>query len=119
MPIDPVAMDALLSRMNAMRETMQRTGAALGTPAAAGAQGVAGKAAAGDFAATLKASIAEVDGAQKASAAITQRFQLGDRDVSLEQTMVSMAKAQLSFQQMIQVRNKVVQAYQDIMNMPI
>lgn len=117
MPIDPVAMDALLARMNTMRESLQRTGAALGAPAAAA---VAGRPApAADFTATLKASIAEVDAAQKASAAATQRFQLGDPQVSLEETMVAMAKANLSFQQMIQVRNKVVAAYQDIMNMPV
>ena len=119
MPIDPVAMDALLAKMNAMRETVQRTGAALSgvAPAAgpAGARGAVGV----DFASTLKASIAEVDAAQKASAAVTQRFQLGDAQVSLEETMVAMAKANLSFQQMVQVRNKVVAAYQDIMNMPL
>jgi flagellar hook-basal body complex protein FliE len=119
MPIDPVAMDALLAKMNAMRETVQRTGTALSGPA--GVPGAAGATAAvpADFAATLKASIAEVDAAQKASAAVTQRFQLGDPKVSLEETMVAMAKANLSFQQMVQVRNKVVAAYQDIMNMPI
>lgn len=120
MPIDPVAMDTLLAKMNAMRETMQRTGAAaagIAAPADAARGGQAG--APVDFAATLRASLAEVDAAQKTSAAITQRFQLGDSAVSLEETMVAMAKASLSFQQMIQVRNKVVAAYQDIMNMPI
>ncbi|HEX4884952.1 MAG TPA: flagellar hook-basal body complex protein FliE [Casimicrobiaceae bacterium] len=119
MPIDPVSMDALLAKMNAMRDTVQRTGAALSGAAPVDAPASAKGGGSVDFAATLKASIAEVDAAQKASAAVTQRFQLGDPQVSLEETMVAMAKANLSFQQMVQVRNKVVAAYQDIMNMPI
>ena len=110
MPIDTVSMDALLAKMNAIRETMP----GLGAPAA-------GKAAAPtpDFAATLKASIEGVDASQKASADLSQRFQLGDSTVTLEETMVAMAKANLSFQQMVQVRNKVIAAYHDIMNMPV
>jgi flagellar hook-basal body complex protein FliE len=112
MPIDPASMDALLSRMNAMREAM-----ALAKPGAATAAKAA--ASAPDFSSALKASIDRVDSAQKASTELAQRFQLGDPKVSLEETMVSMAKANISFQQMIQVRNKVIAAYHDIMNMPI
>ena len=110
MPIDTVAMDALLAKMNAIRETMPRVGAAAAEK---------GSAAAPDFAKALKASIESVDAAQKSSTALAQRFQLGDSTVSLEETMVSMAKANISFQQMIQVRNKVIAAYHDIMNMPV
>lgn len=111
MPIDTVSMDALLAKMNAIRETMPSL-----RPAAA-----AGKAGApvSDFATALKASIEGVDSAQKASSEMQQRFQLGDSTVTLEDTMVAMAKANLSFQQMVQVRNKVIAAYHDIMNMPV
>ena len=109
MPIDTVSMDALLAKMNALREVMPRT------PVAG-----AGKAAhQPDFAAALKASIDNVDAVQKASTELSQRFQLGDPKVSLEETMVAMAKASVSFQQMVQVRNKVIAAYHDIMNMPV
>src|SRR5688500_3047987 len=104
MPIDTVSMDALLAKMNAIRETMP----------AFGANG-AGKA----VAPALKASLQGVAAAQKASTELAQRFQLGDSTVSLEETMVAMAKANLSFQQMVQVRNKVIAAYHDIMNMPV
>lgn len=110
MPIDTVSMDALLAKMNAIRETMPGLGA--------GAVGKA-PAAKADFAATLKASIESVDASQKVSTELAQRFQLGDSTVSLEETMVAMAKANLSFQQMVQVRNKVIAAYHDIMNMPV
>ena len=110
MPIDTVSMDALLAKMNAIRETLPGIGAS-----------AAGKTAAPklDFAAALKASIDGVDASQKASTDLAQRFQLGDSTVTLEETMVAMAKANLSFQQMIQVRNKVIAAYHDIMNMPV
>ena len=72
-----------------------------------------------DFAQALKASLETVDAAQKSSAELSQRFQVGDPKVTLEETMVAMAKANLSFQQMVQVRNKVISAYHDIMNMPV
>jgi flagellar hook-basal body complex protein FliE len=110
MPIDTASMDALLAKMNTIRETLPRAGA---SPLAAKATGQA------DFASTLKASIESVDMSQKASADLSQRFQLGDPRVTLEETMVSMAKANLSFQQMVQVRNKVIAAYHDIMNMQV
>ena len=110
MPIDTTSMDALLAKMNAIRETMP-----LRKPGVAAAAGSGTP----DFATALKASIDGVDAAQKASADLAQRFQLGDTTVSLEETMVSMAKANISFQQMVQVRNKVIAAYHDIMNMQI
>ena len=110
MPIDSVSMDALLAKMNAIRETMPSMNAA-----AAAKKGAPQS----DFAAALKATLDGVDASQKASSDMQQRFQLGDSTVSLEDTMVAMAKANLSFQQMVQVRNKVIAAYHDIMNMPV
>ncbi len=110
MPIDTASMDALLAKMNAIRETLPSRKAGMAS---------APDAAAPDFATALKASIDGVDAAQKASSTLAQRFQLGDSTVSLEETMVAMAKANLSFQQMVQVRNKVIAAYHDIMNMQI
>ena len=38
---------------------------------------------------------------------------------SLQDVMINLQKASLSFQQMVQVRNRLVTAYQDIMNMPV
>lgn len=53
----------------------------------------------------------------------TQRLQrevaLDNPTVSLEQTMVSMQKSQLGFQAALQVRNRLVQAYTDVMNMQV
>ncbi|MGZ5030965.1 MAG: flagellar hook-basal body complex protein FliE, partial [Methylobacter sp.] len=43
----------------------------------------------------------------------------GDTNVSLAEVMVASQKASVSFQAMLQVRNKLVEAYKDVMNMPI
>lgn len=47
------------------------------------------------------------------------RFELGDPNVSLGEVMIASQKSNLSFEAMLRVRNKLVQAYQDVMNMPI
>ena len=112
MPIDTISMDALLAKMNSIREAIPRAGLA----DAAGGSKAAGQV---DFAAALKSSIERVDSSHKVSSELAQRFQLGDSTVSLEETMVAMAKANVSFQQMVQVRNKVISAYHDIMNMQV
>ena len=73
----------------------------------------------GDFAELLKASLDGVAQAQAKSEAMQKAFVLGDNSVSLSDTMISMQKASISLQTTIQVRNKVVQAYNDIMNMQV
>jgi flagellar hook-basal body complex protein FliE len=45
--------------------------------------------------------------------------QLGNPSVSLEETMVAMQKAQIGFQTALQVRNRMVQSYTEIMNMQV
>ncbi|MBA4218180.1 MAG: flagellar hook-basal body complex protein FliE [Proteobacteria bacterium] len=58
--------------------------------------------------------------AQQAEATRLQRdLQFDNPTVSLEETMVSMQKAQIGFQATLQVRNRLVSAYSDIMNMQI
>jgi len=49
----------------------------------------------------------------------TQRFQLGDPNISLNQVMVDKQKAALAFEMGVQVRNKLVSAYKEIMNMQV
>jgi flagellar hook-basal body complex protein FliE len=46
-------------------------------------------------------------------------FVLGDDTVSLSDTMIAMQKANIEFQTTVQVRNKMVAAYNDIMNMQV
>ncbi len=80
--------------------------------------GPAGGQAEGSFLGTLKEAIAETNELQlKASDAIESMVTGGDQ--SVHQTMVAMQKADISFQLMMQVRNKIVAAYQEIQRMQI
>ncbi|WP_395004496.1 flagellar hook-basal body complex protein FliE [Undibacterium sp.] len=72
-----------------------------------------------DFAEALKSSLDQVSAAQAASQTMGKKFAMGDDSVNLSDMMISMQKASISFQTTIQVRNKLVSAYQDIMNMQI
>lgn len=69
-----------------------------------------------DFGDVLQATLEKVNEAQKASQDLQKRFELGEEGVNLQDVMVSMQKASLSFQTMVQARNKLVTAYQEIMN---
>ncbi len=72
-----------------------------------------------DFAAALKSSLTHVSEAQKTSGEMGKKFALGDDSVSLSDVMVSMQKASIGFQATVQVRNKMVSAYHEIMNMQV
>src|SRR5687767_11244494 len=72
-----------------------------------------------DFGDILKASLDQVNGMQQHAVKQAQDFELGAPNTSLPDVMVSIQKANVSFQQVIQVRNKLVAAYQDIMNMQV
>ena len=64
-------------------------------------------------------ALKDVSAAQGEARAMAQNFSAGDPNVNLQDVMVNLQKANLSFQQMVQVRNRLVTAYQDIMNMPV
>lgn len=72
-----------------------------------------------DFSALLQNSIESVSENQKASAELGKALTMGDPDVSLEQVMIASQKASISFQAMVQVRNRMVSAYQEIMSMQV
>ena len=72
-----------------------------------------------DFAGLLKSSIENVNAAQQTAGGLAQAFQAGDPKANLDEVMVSLQKASISFQAMTQVRNKLVSAYQEVMSMPM
>jgi len=72
-----------------------------------------------DFALALKSAIDQVSQVQQSAQQMTQDFASGSSNVNLQDVMVNLQKANLSFQQMVQVRNKLVSAYHDIMNMQV
>ena len=71
------------------------------------------------FGELLRQSIDSVSTQQTAAQSLATRFESGPADVSVAEVMVSMQKASLSFQAMTEVRNRLVEAYQQVMNMPI
>ena len=71
----------------------------------------------GGFAQALTQALESVSASQHDAARLQREVQLDNPTVSLEETMVAMQKAQLGFQATLQVRNRLVQAYSDIMNM--
>ncbi|GGP20759.1 MULTISPECIES: flagellar hook-basal body complex protein FliE [Silvimonas] len=74
---------------------------------------------AANFADMLKSSIDQVAQVQNSADAQQTAFQSGDPNTDLQDVMVSLQKASLSFQTMVQVRNKLVSAYQEIMNLQV
>jgi flagellar hook-basal body complex protein FliE len=106
------------SRIQAMMEQLK---AAATRPAESNPLAGAGPVAApkADFAQSLKNSLAQVSASQDAADKMGQRFAMGDDTVSLSDTMIAMQKANIDFQATVQVRNKLVAAYHEIMNMQV
>jgi flagellar hook-basal body complex protein FliE len=73
----------------------------------------------GDFAQILKSSIDKVNQTQQQADDMGQKLAAGDTSQNLHEVMIALQTASVSFQEMVQVRNKLVSAYQDVMNMSI
>jgi flagellar hook-basal body complex protein FliE len=86
---------------------------------AAGKTTSAAPAGGADFGQALQNALQEVSQAQASAQQMSQDFSSGNDNVNLQDVMVNLQKANLSFQQMVQVRNRLVTAYQDIMNMQV
>ena len=71
------------------------------------------------FQQALTQALGAVSKSQTDATAMQREVQLDNPNVSLEQTMVAMQKSQIGFQATLQVRNKMVQAYSDIMSMQV
>lgn len=73
----------------------------------------------GSFANLLQQSIDKVNELQQTSGSLGKSFELGDPGVSLAEVMIAKEKAGIAFQSVLQVRNKLMSAYQDIMAMHV
>jgi flagellar hook-basal body complex protein FliE len=72
-----------------------------------------------DFGKALTTAIDQVNQAQQQAQQLAENFTAGQNNVNLQDVMINLQKANLSFQQMVQVRNKLVSAYNDIINMQV
>ena len=71
------------------------------------------------FSELMSQSIEQVNNSMQQSKAITARFETGDPSVSLAEVMINAQKASIQFSGMTEVRNKLLTAYKDVMNMPV
>ena len=111
--------DRVLAQIRSMSQAAKAGGAlgGIGAPGAAGAKGVAGVDT--GFAKLLKQGLDSVNATQMKAADLADKFERGVKGVELPQVMLEMQKANVSFRAVTEVRNKLVDAYQNIMNMPI
>ena len=72
-----------------------------------------------DFQNMFKGAIDQVNANQKAAGQLATKYEQGDPSVDLPEVMIALQKSSVSFQAMTQVRNKLVEAYKDVMNMPV
>lgn len=87
-----------------------------------GARGLTGNtpaAASEGFSTAFKNALHSVSSAQNQASQLQREVQMENPKVSLEETMVAIQKAQIGFQATLHVRNRMVQAYTDIMNMQV
>ena len=71
------------------------------------------------FGELMKTTLDAVNDAQQHASELRVGFEKGATDTNLAEVMIAAQKASLSFRAATEVRNKLVQAYQDIMNMPV
>lgn len=102
------------NRLMLEMRAMQMEAMAAPRPTSGPAEGVGG-----DFAALLGTALNKVSETQSAASQLATAFEMGQKGVDLADVMIASQKASVSFQAMTQVRNKLVQAYQDIMQMPV
>lgn len=71
------------------------------------------------FAETLKRMVGTVNESQLEAGRLREAFEHGDPSVDLVRVMIASQQSQVAFRATVEVRNRLVQAYQDVMNMPI
>jgi flagellar hook-basal body complex protein FliE len=74
---------------------------------------------AGGFAKMLEQMVESTNAAQKEGAKLSSEFVTGTEQVDLAEVMVAMQKARVHFETMVQVRNRLVRAYEEIIRMPM
>ncbi|HHI75865.1 MAG TPA: flagellar hook-basal body complex protein FliE [Gammaproteobacteria bacterium] len=94
---------------------MRVLAAQAGAPAAEPAEGASGA----SFQQLLSESIGKVNELQQTAGSLKTAFERGDPKVDLAEVMIATQKAGLAFTAMAEVRNKLVDAYRDVMNMPL
>ena len=111
--------DAVLSQIRAMQSQIKGVGAPPNDVAQTAGVGGTGQSPAASFANVMRQGLDQVNQAQQRASDLATQFERGVPGVELPQVMLEMQKASVSFRAITEVRNRFVNAYQEIMNMPI
>jgi flagellar hook-basal body complex protein FliE len=106
-----IEVDQVLAQIRALRpQVPSASGSVAAAPAASASP---------SFAAVLKQGIDAVNALQKDAGAAAVAFEKGVAGVELADVMIQMQKASVGFRATVEVRNRLVNAYQEIMSMPV
>lgn len=121
--------DRVVTQMRALRAQVSGPTAQAVRPGDLGAllpgsAGIGGSAAPGStsavsFASVLRNGLERINETQAQSSASQRAFERGDPGMDLPQVMIDMQKASIAFRGAVEVRNRMISAYQEIMNMPV
>lgn len=104
--------DAIANVLSQIRSMQAQVQPALGTGEATRVQGPG-------FSETLQNALKRVNDVQIESRRTSEAFEMGDPSVDLVKVMIASQQSQLALRATVEVRNRMVQAYQDVMNMPL
>jgi flagellar hook-basal body complex protein FliE len=105
----------VLAEMRALQSRAEGIGADTAATGVASAPGAGPT----DFAAMLKNAVDSVAGMQNQATALADAYEAGDKSVDLTRVMLDVQKAGLAFHAVTEVRNKLIDAYQQVMNMSV
>lgn len=97
----------VLSQIHAMQDQVRGTTLPASSPSTV------------DFGSVFRSAIDGVNNHEQYAGHLARAFERGDPDVNLSEVMIAQQKSSIAFQSMLQVRNKLVDAYKDVMNMPM
>jgi flagellar hook-basal body complex protein FliE len=100
-----------------MRALQARASGAATDPSGAGAIGAGAQPV--DFASLMKNSVDQISTMQNQATAMSSAYEAGDKSVDLTKVMLEVQKAGLAFRAMTEVRNKLLDAYSQVMNMSV
>lgn len=101
---------SVLSQIRALQSQTQVQPRAVSAPAAEGAPA---------FGKVMEAALDRVSLTQAKANDLQTKFQLGDPNTDLASVMLASSRASVEFKGLVETRNRMVRAYQDIMNMPL
>ena len=117
MPLPPIASSVATPLMDTLRRSAASAQGGIGARQPGLAAPVAPTAP--TFSSALDNALRAVSASQQEATTLAEGFQSDPGSVSLEQAMVAMQRSQIGFQSALHVRNRLVSAYTDIMNMQV